>query len=138
MPHLEATRSLHFEPIERDVRESSTPVKIGRFTDRANPNGIGAQDMQAIATVAGVGGGAPGAADTASTVVAPASGAQTSTIAGVQAHAAPHARGGAIPSSAGGGGRVDSGRIAFKSKVVSRGHAEIWCEAGGKVSYFVP
>lgn len=28
---------------------------------------------------------------------------------------------------------MDAGRIAFKSKVVSRGHAEIWCEGGGKV-----
>ncbi|PWN46143.1 hypothetical protein IE81DRAFT_284603, partial [Ceraceosorus guamensis] len=75
VPHLEATRSLHFEPIERDLVEGSNTVKIGRFTDR-NASG-------------------------------------------------------AIPSSAGGGGRVDSARIAFKSKVVSRGHAEVWCESGG-------
>jgi hypothetical protein len=27
-----------------------------------------------------------------------------------------------------------SAKVAFKSKVVSRAHAEIWCEAGGKVS----
>ncbi|RXK35554.1 hypothetical protein M231_07186 [Tremella mesenterica] len=33
---------------------------------------------------------------------------------------------------AGGGGDVGSGRVAFKSKVVSRSHAEIWCEPGGK------
>jgi pSer/pThr/pTyr-binding forkhead associated (FHA) protein len=26
-----------------------------------------------------------------------------------------------------------TGKIAFKSKVVSRGHAELWCEANGKV-----
>lgn len=30
---------------------------------------------------------------------------------------------------------MSSGKVAFKSKVVSRSHAEIWCEAGGKVSY---
>ncbi|PWZ00242.1 hypothetical protein BCV70DRAFT_151914, partial [Testicularia cyperi] len=71
VPHLEATRSLHFEPIERDVKEGTKAVKVGRFTDRQ-------------------------------------------------------------PGSNGGGGRIDSSRIAFKSKVVSRGHAEVWCEAGGK------
>ncbi|PWN38030.1 uncharacterized protein FA14DRAFT_116601, partial [Meira miltonrushii] len=72
VPHLEATRSLHFEPIERDLIEGAMAVKIGRFTDP-------------------------------------------------------------IPSATGGAGRVDTGRIAFKSKVVSRGHAEIWSESGGKV-----
>ncbi|KZT54838.1 SMAD/FHA domain-containing protein, partial [Calocera cornea HHB12733] len=30
------------------------------------------------------------------------------------------------------GGRDDDGKIAFRSKVVSRGHAEVWCEPGGK------
>jgi hypothetical protein len=35
---------------------------------------------------------------------------------------------------AGGGGEITSGKVAFKSKVVSRAHAEIWCEEGGKVS----
>lgn len=34
----------------------------------------------------------------------------------------------------GGGGHLRSAKVAFKSKVVSRAHAEIWCEAGGKVS----
>lgn len=29
-----------------------------------------------------------------------------------------------------------TGKIAFKSKVVSRGHAELWCEANGKVNLF--
>ena len=37
--------------------------------------------------------------------------------------------------TAGGGGELTSGKVAFKSKVVSRSHAEIWCEAGGKVSH---
>ena len=30
-----------------------------------------------------------------------------------------------------------TGKIAFKSKVVSRGHAELWCEANAKVSFFL-
>lgn len=34
----------------------------------------------------------------------------------------------------GGGGHLHSAKVAFKSKVVSRAHAEIWCEAGGNVS----
>lgn len=29
-------------------------------------------------------------------------------------------------------------KIAFRSKVVSRGHAEIWVEAGGKVRFWFP
>lgn len=59
VPHLESTRSLHFEPIERDIRPGMV-LKIGRFTDK---------------------------------------------------HQVPH-------------------RVTFKSKVVSRGHAEIWAEDG--------
>ncbi|KAI5480470.1 zinc finger, RING-type and FHA domain containing protein [Pseudohyphozyma bogoriensis] len=65
VPHLESSRSLHFEPIDRDLA-GFTVLKVGRFTDR---------------------------------------------------------------SHSGGG---DPLRIAFKSKVVSRGHAEIWCDDLGK------
>ncbi len=36
-------------------------------------------------------------------------------------------------AGAGGGGNLTSSKVAFKSKVVSRGHAEIWCEGEGKV-----
>jgi len=28
---------------------------------------------------------------------------------------------------------LNSNKLAFKSKVVSRAHAEVWCEAGGKI-----
>ncbi|KDQ08092.1 hypothetical protein BOTBODRAFT_38203 [Botryobasidium botryosum FD-172 SS1] len=70
VPHLEC-RSLHFEPIVRDVIENGPVLRIGRFTERQ------------------------------STTLS-ASNATTST------------------------------KIAFKSKVVSRGHAELWCETGGK------
>lgn len=44
--------------------------------------------------------------------------------------------GGATIAISGGGGEVTSQKIAFKSKVVSRTHAELWCEPGGKVSIF--
>lgn len=120
VPHLEATRSLHFEPIERDLIEGSMAVKIGRFTDR----GQGAQGNAAEPS------GANGATVGMSSITASASVVGSAANSSVNT---PGARGGAIPSSTGGAGRVDTGRIAFKSKVVSRGHAEIWSESGGKV-----
>ena len=66
VPHLDATRSLHFEPIERKLTPSLV-LKLGRFTDRGSPL-------------------APASTDT---------------------------------------------RIAFKSKVVSRGHADIFADPAG-------
>lgn len=69
VPHLDSNRSLHFDPIARDVHEGDSPLRIGRFTDR--------------------------------------SGGPTSLS-------------------------QNSNKIAFRSKVVSRAHAEIWCEPGGK------
>ncbi|QRV95257.1 E3 ubiquitin-protein ligase DMA2 [Ceratobasidium sp. AG-Ba] len=64
VPHLDpSARTLHFEPIVRDVREGGPILRIGRFTDRNGP---------------------------------------------------------------------ESTKIAFKSKVVSRAHAEVWCVQGGK------
>lgn len=128
VPHLEATRSLHFEPIERDLVEGAIAVKIGRFTDRANPSTTGPNGSVLDSGSSMMGGGGGNASMISGTATGSSMQASGSS-AGV-----PGARGGAIPSSAGGGGRVDSGRIAFKSKVVSRGHAEVWCEAGGKVS----
>ncbi|KAK4700068.1 E3 ubiquitin-protein ligase DMA1/2, partial [Phenoliferia sp. Uapishka_3] len=65
VPHLESSRSLHFEPVDRDL-SSFTVLRVGRFTDRSLP------------------------------------------------------------------GTADPLRIAFKSKVVSRGHAEIWSDDSGK------
>ncbi|KAN0059847.1 hypothetical protein ACQY0O_008421 [Thecaphora frezii] len=118
VPHLEATRSLHFEPIERDLREGSAPVKVGRFTDRQPPAAANATVNPASGVEAGGGGG--GGGETIYSTVGQ-----------------PGARGGAVTVSGGQGGgaggvRIDSSRVAFKSKVVSRGHAEIWCESGGK------
>ncbi|KAM0787535.1 hypothetical protein ACM66B_003606 [Microbotryomycetes sp. NB124-2] len=66
VPHLESSRSLHFEPVDRDLAPSRV-VKVGRFTDRSQQTGA-----------------------------------------------------------------VDPTRIAFKSKVVSRGHAEVWVDDSGK------
>ncbi|GAA5928112.1 uncharacterized protein JCM15063_003790 [Sporobolomyces koalae] len=72
VPHLESSRSLHFEPIERDLAPFAI-VKVGRFTDRSNT-----QHAQAASSA------------------------------------------------------TDPARVAFKSKVVSRGHAEIWTDDSGK------
>ncbi|KDE04506.1 hypothetical protein MVLG_05072 [Microbotryum lychnidis-dioicae p1A1 Lamole] len=66
VPHLETSRSLHFEAVDRELAPF-TVLRVGRFTDRANH----------INT-------------------------------------------------------TDQLRITFKSKVVSRGHAEVWCDAKGK------
>ncbi|UZJ52644.1 hypothetical protein CBS101457_001964 [Exobasidium rhododendri] len=128
VPHLEATRSLHFEPIERDLVEGSIAVKIGRFTDRASPSSSSAVRNNAESVPAAPASGVVGGDSSMFGSTA----AGGSTLSPTSSAGVPGARGGAIPSSAGGGGRVDSGRVAFKSKVVSRGHAEIWCEAGGK------
>lgn len=70
VPHLENSRSLHFDPITRECKEGASAIRIGRFTDRSGVS-TNSNSLQ--------------------------------------------------------------GKIAFKSKVVSRGHAEIWCEANGKV-----
>lgn len=71
VPHLESARSLHFDPIDRDVT-AFLVHRIGRFTDRS------------LTTASGT-----------------------------------------LPNP-------DTLRIAFKSKVVSRGHAEVWCDDDGK------
>ncbi|GAA5982040.1 hypothetical protein JCM10908_004714 [Rhodotorula pacifica] len=76
VPHLESSRSLHFEPIERDLAALAI-IRIGRFTDRHGTNG---------STGANAARGTP----------------------------------------------QEPARIAFKSKVVSRGHAEIWVDESGK------
>ncbi|KAG8787567.1 hypothetical protein FRC15_008923 [Serendipita sp. 397] len=70
VPHIDAQRALHFDPIIRECKEGAPAIRIGRFTDRSG-------------TLA----------------------ASTNSL---------------------------TGKIAFKSKVVSRGHAELWCEAGAK------
>ncbi|BGP39709.1 hypothetical protein JCM10450v2_003678 [Rhodotorula kratochvilovae] len=79
VPHLESSRSLHFDPIERDLAPFAI-VRIGRFTDRSSHQ--------------------PGA-----------------SAAGANAQR---------------GTATDPARVAFKSKVVSRGHAEIWADDSGK------
>ncbi|KAK2462830.1 hypothetical protein APHAL10511_005142 [Amanita phalloides] len=71
VPHLDSRRSLRFDAITRDLRETDPALRIGRFTDRS---GMGLAAVNALGT----------------------------------------------------------NKLAFKSKVVSRAHAEIWVEKAGK------
>ncbi|GAA5848445.1 hypothetical protein JCM9279_006567 [Rhodotorula babjevae] len=82
VPHLESSRSLHFDPIERDLAPFAI-VRVGRFTDRSQQHGGGAS-------------------------------------------------GGATSANAQRGTATEPARVAFKSKVVSRGHAEVWVDDAGK------
>ncbi|KAK0557541.1 hypothetical protein OC846_000329 [Tilletia horrida] len=176
VPHLEASRSLHFEPIERELRDGAPAIKVGRFTERgansaaaaaaaavaaassaSNPaatvasavgytregvttasgttSGFGAGqtlgansrggdiEMASAPTAAGAaagGGGSTGSVEAAHSLLALGGGASSS-----RRQAGERSRAGGNNSS------LDSSRIAFKSKVVSRGHAELWCENGG-------
>jgi hypothetical protein len=137
VPHLETYRSVHFEPIVRDLKPCDnsdnptglgTVVKIGRFTERpatapqpapSRSNGFAEYtSMDSGAAWMGAGGGgdvtAPLARDLATTELH-----RPVVIT--------------TPSGAGGGGALTSNKVAFRSKVVSRAHAEFWVEAGGQV-----
>ncbi|WWD19279.1 hypothetical protein CI109_103737 [Kwoniella shandongensis] len=130
VPHLESQRSLAFDPVIRELLPIRVPpgvtptvaaqsvtavgptvngrppallLKIGRFTDKTN----GQLPVPGSSAAAG-----------GSATLGPNGG-----------------RGGGQGASltiAGGGGDITAPKVAFKSKVVSRGHAEIWCEPDGK------
>lgn len=147
VPVLETNRSFTFAPVLRKMGVMHVPpgilpsiaaasvsdtgplvngrpppliLKIGRFTERSNTGANGANGA--------VTGGSPGvvgaAGDAAAGGGAAANGAANGT--------SPQPQPASVPG--GGGGDIVSARAAFKSKVVSRAHAEIWCEPGGKVS----
>ncbi|KAE8214261.1 hypothetical protein CF327_g2302 [Tilletia walkeri] len=158
VPHLEASRSLHFEPIERELRDGATPVKIGRFTERGGGGGgangaasgaasaVGttvatAPARDGLTTASGPGTGSGGGGATLSSN-ARSAGIDVEMAGGGSGASSGPAGSESIPSVLASGRRqpaervrgnnnLDSSRIAFKSKVVSRGHAEIWCENGG-------
>jgi hypothetical protein len=139
VPHLESTRSLAFDPVMREVlpivipsgmdagvvahnldkvpnalngRPPALILKIGRFTERPNSST------------------APAASTSNAAANGPSGGGGNAAIG-----SGPMA---AVMTVSGGGGDICSSRVAFKSKVVSRSHAEIWCEPGGKVSLSIP
>ncbi|KAL1405807.1 hypothetical protein Q8F55_007484 [Vanrija albida] len=161
VPVLESNRSFSFAPVVRELGVMHVPpgilpsiaaasvtdvgptvngrpppliIKIGRFTDR----GAGST-APPVAAPAPALTPAPAATD----ATTPSDGPASATSAGANgAGAAPGATAStaaAVPppptpaaSAGGGGGDLLSSRAAFKSKVVSRAHAEIWCEPGGK------
>ncbi|WVQ72006.1 hypothetical protein IAR50_001550 [Cryptococcus sp. DSM 104548] len=151
VPHLESRRSLPFEPVIREMypvavtgHPGTTPIeagsrvadrgtfsstggagravvrgkpvalvlKIGRFTDRGDR-----LPAPQAASTAGVNGGWGGSGGNGG----------EGTLSSDIPRSAPASLG-----IAGGGGDMTSGKAAFRSKVVSRSHAEIWCEEGGK------
>jgi hypothetical protein len=124
VPHLESSRSLAFDPVVREMIVISVP-----------PGGNPAQ----IASAASA--GKPAIGKTAAAILKvgrftdktlPVPGASNNVDAGIlTGSSGPY--GAAAMILAGGGGELGSGKVTFRSKVVSRGHAEIWCEAGGKV-----
>jgi hypothetical protein len=143
VPHLETSRSLAFDPVVREILPIVVPtgaspsvaaasvtavgpnvngrlpaliLKIGRFTEKVSQPGV-----PATPGVTGNGGGPLGTASGSGNGAGPAS------------VPAPGPIGTGPITIAGGGGDVTSGKVGFKSKVVSRAHAEIWCQAGGKV-----
>lgn len=156
VPHLETYRSLHFEPVLRDLEPCSssdrldgTVLKVGRFTEKQS-QALQAAQQASAANAAPQRDARPGF--TAGVDGDPAFNPFTyATTDGVAAAPAQPSVNGAGPTSTvlingfpltgdrpatgmGGGGHLTSAKVAFKSKVVSRAHAEIWCEGEGKVS----
>lgn len=135
VPHLESTRSLAFDPVTRELLPIVVPSGMGPGTVANNlemvPNALNGRPPALILKV--------GRFTEKATTTAPTTAASTSTSAAHGNGAGPSDAIGQGPMSAvlgnsGGGGDICSSRVAFKSKVVSRSHAEIWCEPNGKVS----
>lgn len=159
VPVLETNRSFSFAPVVRELGVMHVPpgilpsiaaasvtdvgptvngrpppliIKIGRFTDRgAGSTAPVTAPAPASSTPASAAADTttPGGPATATSAGANGAGAAPGATASTSAPPAPTP----AASAGGGGGDLLSSRAAFKSKVVSRAHAEIWCEPGGKV-----
>lgn len=143
VPHLETSRSLAFDPVVRELLPFVVPTGIPPSVAAASVTGVGPTlNGRLPALILKVG----RFTDKASQLPVPAT-PGVGPSAGGTAHpgmplrngdsSGPGIVGGPAMTIAGGGGDVTSGKVAFKSKVVSRSHAEIWCEAGGKVGLAV-
>ncbi|KAK8854586.1 hypothetical protein IAR55_003325 [Kwoniella newhampshirensis] len=128
VPNLESQRSLAFDPVVRELLPIVVPAGI-------TPT-VAAQSVTAVGPTVN---GRPPALLLKIGRFTDKSNAQQAvsgtSAAGANATTGPNGgRAGQTASLtlAGGGGDVCSGKVAFKSKVVSRSHAEIWCEPGGK------
>ncbi|WWC71343.1 uncharacterized protein I206_105297 [Kwoniella pini CBS 10737] len=133
VPNLESTRSLAFDPVIREMLPIVVPAGV-------SPS-VAAQSVSSVGP--SVNGRPPalllkvGRFTDKSNLPAPGNSANgTSNTAGSGATMGPNSSsrngGSASLTIAGGGGDMTSSKVAFKSKVVSRSHAEIWCEEGGK------
>ncbi|WVQ79686.1 hypothetical protein IAT38_001786 [Cryptococcus sp. DSM 104549] len=157
VPHLESQRSLPFDPVIRELFPISlgpsgspsaaaqatntngvlvngkTPallLKIGRFTDKSP-----ALPVPSSAPVLGGGSAGGTLGPDGGYPYVGVLGMSSGYGGGASAGASGAGAGRGSPANltvAGGGGDVTSSKVAFKSKVVSRSHAEIWCEPGGK------
>ncbi|WWC63543.1 uncharacterized protein I303_106146 [Kwoniella dejecticola CBS 10117] len=126
VPHLESTRSLAFEPVIREMSPIVVPLGV-------NPS-IAAQSVSSIGPI--VNGRPPALLLKIGRFTDKNNAANANGPGGRNATLGPNgsARNGGSGAStlAGGGGDLTAAKVAFKSKVVSRSHAEIWCEEGGK------
>ena len=128
VPHLESTRSLAFDPVTREMLPilcppGITPTTVAHNLDNV-PNALNGRPPALILKVGRF---------TEKTTTAPQTAAATTT-AGPSTDPIGEGPMSAVLANSGGGGDICSSRVAFKSKVVSRSHAEIWCEPNGKVS----
>jgi hypothetical protein len=129
VPHLESTRSLAFDPVTREMLPilcppGITPTTVAHNLDNV-PNALNGRPPALILKVGRF---------TEKTTTAPQTAAAPTTGAGPSTDAIGQGPMSAVLANSGGGGDICSSRVAFKSKVVSRSHAEIWCEPNGKVS----
>ncbi|GHJ84394.1 hypothetical protein NliqN6_0796 [Naganishia liquefaciens] len=157
VPHLETYRSLHFEPVVRDLEPCAgieqldgTVLKIGRFTEKqsqalqqqqqqqqqqhqaaAQPLVVDTAGPSFIAGTDGDPAFNPFTYSTTTESQASAANGSAPLTSTVLVNGFP-LTGDRPATGMGGGGHLNSAKVAFKSKVVSRAHAEIWCEAGGK------
>lgn len=111
VPFLDMTRSLLFVPTELELRENGHAVQIGRFSERRRTDGESGEASDAAAT--------PAVEITTETQPVP------QALADDQAQIAARTSAATV--------NRQQTRVTFKSKVVSRLHAEIWCEAGGTI-----
>jgi hypothetical protein len=128
VPHLESTRSLAFDPVTREMLpiicpSGITPTTVAHNLDNV-PNALNGRPPALILKVGRF---------TEKTTTAPPT---ATTGAGPSTDAIGQGPMSAVIVNSGGGGDICSSRVAFKSKVVSRSHAEIWCEPNGKVGPF--
>lgn len=123
VPHLENSRSLAFDPVVRELMAIKVPPGVTPSAAAASVGQVGpAVNGKPPALILKIGRFTDKTPPTNAT--GSAAGAGSSNGVGS----------GPTLTIAGGGGDVCSGKVAFKSKVVSRAHAEIWCEGDGQVS----